>query len=134
MTTDGLGLTSLIGIYHADGGPVGEAKYIIGKLLGLAHCALCDITHSPVRRKPVWDRMVARLGIPFTLLHLNELPEDVAQGARRWGTPAVLGRCADGTLTVVVGPAELERQNGSVALFESTLLAALRRSPRPCAA
>ena len=37
--------------YHADGGPIGEVRYIIGKLLGTAHCALCDITHSPFRRK-----------------------------------------------------------------------------------
>ena len=134
MTIGEHGLTSLIGVYQADGGPVGEAKYVIGKLLGLAHCALCDITHSPVRRKPVWDRMVARLGIPFTLLHLNELPEDVADGVRRWGAPAVLGRCADGTLTVVVGPEELERQDGSVDRFEGTLLTALEQAPRPCAA
>jgi len=30
----------LIGVYHADGGPIGEAKYVIGKFLGRAHCSL----------------------------------------------------------------------------------------------
>jgi hypothetical protein len=33
MTTSGATLTELIGVYHADGGPVGEAKYILGKIL-----------------------------------------------------------------------------------------------------
>jgi len=27
----------LIGVYHAEGGPVGEAKYVIGRMLGKAH-------------------------------------------------------------------------------------------------
>ena len=57
-------LHEIVGVYHADGGPIGEARYVIGKLLGTAHCALCDITHSPVRRKREWDRMVAELGLP----------------------------------------------------------------------
>lgn len=25
-------LTGLVGVYHADGGPIGEAKYVFGKL------------------------------------------------------------------------------------------------------
>lgn len=41
------------GIYNADGGLVGEVRYVVGHLLGTAECALCDITHSPVRRKRV---------------------------------------------------------------------------------
>ena len=71
-------VVGLVGVYHADGGPIGEAKYVLGKLLGTAHCALCDITHSPVRRKPAWDRMVAGLGVDVELLHLNEMSPEVA--------------------------------------------------------
>jgi hypothetical protein len=61
------------GIYNADGGLVGEVRYVVGHLLGTAACALCDITHSPVRRKPEWDRFVARLGTPFVVLTATQL-------------------------------------------------------------
>ena len=118
-------VTGLIGVYHADGGVVGEARYVIGKLLGTAHCALCDITHSPVRRKPAWDAMVERLGIPFTLLHLNEMPADVAAAVAEGGSPAVLARAADGSLAPLLGPEDLDRLGGSVEAFEASARAAL---------
>lgn len=113
-------ITELLGIYHADGGVVGEAKYVIGKMLGTAHCALCDITHSPVRRKPAWDAMVARIGVPFTLLHLNELSEDVAGVVAEAGSPVVLQRTADG-MSVLLGSETLETLGGSVDAFEHAL-------------
>ena len=34
MTASAATVTELIGVYHADGGPVGEAKYVLGKILG----------------------------------------------------------------------------------------------------
>jgi len=58
----------LVGIYHANGSLRGELAYAVGKLLGTAHC---DITHSVVQRKPEWDSMVTRLGLPVVLLHLD---------------------------------------------------------------
>lgn len=128
------GVTELIGVYHADGGLLGELSYLIGKALRIRHCALCDITHSPLRRKAAWDQMVGQLGVPFTLLHRNELPADVADSARSCGTPAVLGRCADGDLMVLLGPDDLERPGGSVDQFHELLRGALRRPPLPCAA
>jgi hypothetical protein len=118
----------LVGVYHADGGPLGEVKYIIGKLMGTAHCALCDITHSPVRRKPQWDAMVTRLGLPVTLLHLNEQPRDVAAATATCGTPTLLARLADGTLLPVLGPADLERLDGSVDAFERSVVGALEQA------
>ena len=48
-------VSELIGVYNADGGLVGEATYLVGHLLGRTQCALCDVTHSPVRRKPAWE-------------------------------------------------------------------------------
>lgn len=122
MTT----LTGIIAIYHADGGPIGEAKYVLGKLLGRAHCSLCDITHSPVRRKPAWDAMVQRLGIPVQLLHLNELPPDVERFTAGSGTPVVLGRTASDGLVVLLDPDALELAHGSVERFEQALLASLQ--------
>ncbi len=118
-------VTGLVGVYHADGGPIGEAKYVIGKLMGTAHCALCDITHSAVRRKPAWDRMVAELGVGFELLHLNEMPPEVAAAAARHGSPLVLGRLPDGTVEPVLLPVDLEALDGSVDSFAAVLRSAL---------
>lgn len=111
----------LVGVYHANGGWRGETAYVVGKLLGRAHCSLCDVTHSPVRRKPAWDAMVTRLGLPVELLHLDEQPDDVAAATAVSGTPAVLARHADGTVTVLLGPDDLEPLDGSVEAFEAAL-------------
>lgn len=110
-----------IGVYHADGGLAGEVKYVFGKFLGTAHCALCDITHSPVRRKPEWDRMVEGLGVPFTLLHRNEISPEVAAKVTQSGTPVVLVRDSAGGLSVALAPDELERLGGSVDALSSAL-------------
>ena len=45
-------VTALTGVYQANGSLSGELRYVVGKLLGSAHCALCDITHGAVREKP----------------------------------------------------------------------------------
>lgn len=118
---------ALIGVYHADGGPIGEAKYVLGKLLGIAHCALCDITHSPVRRKPAWDEMVDRRGLPFALVHLNEMAPDVAEQVAASGSPVVLVRRADGSLSTLLSPDQLEVLGGSLPRFESVLVSALEQ-------
>lgn len=115
----------LIGVYHADGGPIGELRYVVGKLLGTAHCGLCDITHSAIHRKPSWDAMAARLGVPFTLLHLNEMTDDVADAVRESGSAVVLARTQHDGLTVVLGPEALDGLGGSVTSFEAALTAAL---------
>lgn len=69
---------SVIGVYRADGGVIGEFRYLIDHYLRGQSCTLCDITHSPFRRKSAWDQQVANLGIPFELLHLNELDPSLA--------------------------------------------------------
>ncbi len=107
----------LIGVYDADGGLLGEAAYVWGKLRGTRHCALCDITHSPLRRKPSWDAMVARLGLPFDLLHLNEMHPAVADAVRAAGAPVVLAEDASGLRVLLTGD-ELDALDGSVRAFE----------------
>ena len=96
-----------LGVYDADGGIVGELRYVVGHLLGTAECALCDITHSPVRRKRTWDAMVARLDAPFDLRHRNEL-SDIEQPALT-GTvlPVVVAELADGTWRTLLDVADL---------------------------
>lgn len=113
-------VTELIGVYNADSGITGEAAYLIGKLLGTRHCALCDITHSPIRRKPEWDRMAATLRVPFSLDHLNDTPRDVRKVVNEQGAPIVLGRLFTGGLVVLLTADELELE-GSVSAFAEAL-------------
>jgi hypothetical protein len=109
-----------VGVYHADGGLVGETKYFFGHLFGRVHCSLCDITHSPVRRKKAWDELAASLGAPFRLYHLNDMPADVAAVVARVGSPAVMAR-TDAGLVVLVDAGRLERMDGSVEAFRVEL-------------
>ena len=105
--------TELVGVYDAGGGLLGEAAYVWGRLRGTRHCSLCDITHSPLRRKPEWDRMVATLPVPVRLLHLDELDDEIARAVARTGAPVVLARTARGWDVLVTGD-ELEAAAGSV--------------------
>ncbi len=118
-------IVSYTGIYNADGGLVGEVRYIVGHLLGTAECALCDITHSPVRRKPEWDRFVARLDVPFAVLHRNELDDELATAIRTDALPIVVAHRADGSVGVVLTAPQLAGLGGSVAEFERALAAAI---------
>lgn len=117
-------VTRLVGVYDADGGLLGEAAYVWGKIRGTRHCALCDISHGRVRRKPAWDRMVADLGVPMDLVHLNEMPTDVRQAVGACGAPVVLVRTAAGLRPLVVR-AELDTLDGSVARLGDVLRARL---------
>ena len=45
-------IRSLHVIYDADGSITGELVYMAKKLLGLAHCAACEITHGPRAENP----------------------------------------------------------------------------------
>ena len=117
-------VTRLVGVYDAEGGLLGEAAYVWGKVRGTRHCAPCDITHGRVRRKPEWDRMVADLGIPVDLLHLDEMPADVRRAVAACDAPVVMARTGAGLLPLVVG-AERGALDGSVARFGNLLRARL---------
>jgi len=110
---DEVPITELVGVYDADGGPLGEAAYVWGKLRGTRHCSLCDITHSPWRRKPAWDAMAAGLSVPFRLVHRNELEVGLAAVVARVGVPAVLGRAGEEWISLVRDD-ELSAMEGSV--------------------
>ncbi len=121
-------LDHLVGVYNADGGLLGEARYVIGHLLGTTSCSLCDITHSPVRRKPAWDAMVRDLGVPFELRHRNELSFEQSAAVAASGVPAVLVVLSDGSVHPVLGALVLDQLDGSVAGFGTALAAALARA------
>jgi hypothetical protein len=113
----------LVGVYHADGGLLGELRYVFGKARGTAHCALCDITHGAVRRKSEWDAACRQFPIPIRLVHLNERSPDEA-AACTLGTPTLLAHYDDDTWQAVLGPRELEL-NGSVPAFFAAIDRAL---------
>jgi hypothetical protein len=109
----------LIGVYHADGGVLGELRYTVGNLIGRAHCALCDITHRGVSPRRQWRELAERFSVPITLVHLNERAEDVRR-ACEGKTPCVLGE-VDGRLVVLLDRAALDACNGDVDVFEASL-------------
>lgn len=113
----------LIGVYHADSGLMGELRYVIGKARGTAHCALCDITHGSFRRKREWNHACHAFEIPIRLVHLNERSTVETAGCTL-GTPTVLARWANGTVTPLLGPEDLELE-GSVSQFFDRLNQAL---------
>ncbi len=124
MDSDGTRITRYLGVYDADGGIVGELRYVIGHLLGTAECALCDITHSPVRRKPAWDRMVVTLGVPFDLRHRDELTASEAAALAGTRLPVVAAELSDGRLVPVLDAAALASCDGDVERFRAALAAA----------
>jgi hypothetical protein len=115
---------TLIGIYKADGGLAGELSYFFGHLIGVRHCSLCDITHSPIMKKRDFKelerRIEAEFGIGFRLLHMNErtAEEERASAGRE---PCVLLQHEDGTLSMFLDFMELQAVNGSVKSFEKLL-------------
>jgi hypothetical protein len=117
--------TRLVGVYKADGSLRGEISYVVGHLLGRRHCSLCDVTHSPVRRKASWDRMAAGLGVPFELVHMDERDAATREVVATWdAAPAVLVE-RDGVLTLLLSGEEIEAVHGDVDGFEALLRSAL---------
>jgi hypothetical protein len=110
----------LIGFYKADGGIIGEVSYLIGHLVGTKECSLCDITHSPLRKKAEFKefekRLQAELSIGFRLVHMNERTE--AELAASLGQePCVLLENADGSIEFFLDSEELKAASGQVAPF-----------------
>jgi hypothetical protein len=118
----------LIGVYNADGGVIGELKYFFGHLIGIAKCELCDITHSPIRRKASFDQLAWELkseyGLDFALKHLNERSEAETRAS---GTkePCVLAEYPDGSLGMFLDRQELRVVDGNVDRFAKLVRARL---------
>ena len=111
----------IVGVYDADGTPWGELAYWVGARLGRRHCALCDITHGSVRRKPEWDERAAELDVPFDVFHRDEVPAHITE-AVAVAPPYVVAEGEDG-IRVLLDGAALEACAGSPA----ALVDAVRR-------
>lgn len=101
----------LVGVYHASGTPWGEISYWLKARAGVAHCALCDITHGSVREKAEWKECRARLPVPLVTVHLNERDRTLRSFTEN-RTPCVVADTTDG-LVMLVDDAELTACAGS---------------------
>ncbi|MFM1994262.1 MAG: hypothetical protein RL537_951 [Actinomycetota bacterium] len=116
-----MAIKTLIGVYKADGGLVGELSYFFGHLVGTKECSLCDITHSPFRKKREFKDLEKRLnqefGVDFRLVHMNERSDSELQ-ASEGREPCVLLQHQDGSISMFLDFVELKAADGSVASFE----------------
>lgn len=126
MESDQVGPARIVGVYNADGGVAGELRYVAGHLIGRAHCSLCDVTHSPVRRKRQWDEMVQTLPMEFALLHRNELSPKLQSYVSGHALPLVVLE-RDAEVSVLLTDEQISRCGGDVDAFESALRAVLPR-------
>lgn len=112
---------TLIGVYKADGGLVGELSYFLGHLVGLRSCSLCDITHSPIKKKSSFKSFEKTLltdrGIATRLVHMNERTE-AELAASKGREPCVLLQHEDGSISKFLDFVELKAAKGSVKSFE----------------
>lgn len=113
----------LVMVYDADGTLAGEVRYVVGHILGRAHCDLCDITHGPLRRKAAFDGLVERLPVPVEVLHRDQ--QDATLRAFTEGRLACVVARTGSRLEVLVTREELAACAGSVeslgALLEERL-------------
>ena len=109
----------LVGVYRANAGVRGEFRYLIDHYLRGESCSLCEITHSPFRRRAAWDKGVAALGVPLIVLHLNELGPGLADfvGDR---AECVVAE-ADDDWVLLISRDELSALDGSVDTFFTLL-------------
>jgi hypothetical protein len=111
---------TLIGVYKADGGMLGEVSYFLGHLIGVRECNLCDITHSPIKKKAEFKRfektLLEQRGIVMKLVHMNERT-DAELAASKGREPCVLLQYPDGSISMFLDYVELKAASGSVESF-----------------
>jgi hypothetical protein len=122
-------ISRFIGVYDADHTLRGELAYFVKARLGVAHCALCSITHGLVREKASWRECRTGLGVPFDTYHRDDRPAEVA-AATGGEAPVVLAEVVGDRgveLVVLLGPQELDRCAGSIEAMSEALRAAAAR-------
>eukprot|EP00177_Eucheuma_denticulatum_P007983 GFKZ01014543.1.p2 GENE.GFKZ01014543.1~~GFKZ01014543.1.p2 ORF type:complete len:157 (+),score=16.97 GFKZ01014543.1:181-651(+) len=111
-------ISSLHVIYNADGTLAGEVIYHIKKLLGIGHCAACDITHGPHAEKPEFSALKKTMPVAVYNIHRDEMDDGMRQAADG-ELPCVVARLVGGGDDVrVMGRGELEECEGKVGWFE----------------
>lgn len=109
----------LTGVYNARGSLLGELEYAFGKLIGRAHCGLCDVTHGlRLRERPEWVEHRAGLAVPFETVHLDERSVDVAAACPE--APCVVAHTDDGLIRLL-GPEEIDACHGEPAALVASV-------------
>ena len=94
------GINKIVGIYHADGGLIGELKYMTGKFFGGSHCSLCDITHGNKEKKQTWKNCERKLRMPIDFIHLNERNPNLKEYTKGL-TPCIVGKTSTNYVMLV---------------------------------
>jgi hypothetical protein len=119
---------TLIGIYKADGGVIGELSYFFGHLVGVRSCSLCDITHSPIKKKSEFRKLEQELlrdhGIAIKMIHLNER-NDRELKASTGREPCVLLEYPDQSISMFLDAVDLKALSGSVTSLRRLILSRL---------
>lgn len=119
---------TLIGIYKADGGIVGELTYFFGHLVGVRSCSLCDISHSPIRKKSSFkaleNHLLAEHGILVRMIHLNERNEREMK-ASEGREPCMLLEYPDKSISMFLDAADLKALSGSVSSLKKLIVSRL---------
>ncbi|MEY4554488.1 MAG: hypothetical protein RL197_915 [Actinomycetota bacterium] len=115
---------TLIGIYKADGGIVGELTYFFGHLVGMRSCSLCDISHSPIMKKSSFkaleQHLLAEHGIQVRMIHLNERNE-LEQKASEGREPCMLLQYPDESISMFIDSTDLKALSGSVSSLKKLI-------------
>lgn len=106
---------SLYVIYDADGTRTGELIYMAKKLLGVAHCAACDITHGPRREKPEFTELKETWPVPVYNIHRDEMDSHMCAAVDNV-LPCVVARTQRADVRVMA-PEQLESCAGDVVQF-----------------
>lgn len=119
---------TLIGIYKADGGIVGELTYFFGHLVGVRNCSLCNISHSPIMKKSSFKalekHLLAEHGIVVRMIHLNER-NDRERKASEGREPCMLLEYPDQSLSMFLDAADLKALSGSLTSLKKLLVSRL---------
>ena len=119
---------TLIGVYKADGGILGELTYFFGHLIGVRSCSLCSISHSPVMKKSSFKALEQHLlekhGIFVRMIHLNERNER-EQKASEGREPCMLLEYPDQSISMFLDPTDLTALSGSVSELKKLIVSRL---------
>lgn len=119
---------TLIGVYNADGGILGELSYVLGHLIGVRSCSLCDISHSPVKMKSAFKQLqrelLAKHRISLKMIHRNERNERETRASEN-REPCMLLEHEDQSISMFLDSAELKTLAGNVESFEKLIYSRL---------
>ncbi len=119
---------TLIGVYKADGGIIGELSYFFGHLVGARSCSLCDISHSPIKKKSSFKALERELlsdhGVAIKMLHMNERNQRELK-ASEGREPCMLLEYPDGSISMFLDAVDLKALSGNVGSLKKLILSRL---------